>query len=422
MTLVTWMDRFAEWLTLRRIRTHALILALCLWGVCIIDYATPGIFDRAGNIKFQDFIQFHVAARLIALGRAGELYNPQVLTNAVREIAGPDSKVQLQYFYGPQVALPFLLITPLSFLHQAELWVAISLLIYFACIYALWRTCPALKRYPGLVALCAVAYPPVYHFFVRGHLSVVPLACFTAAFLALRARRQWLAGIALGLLFVKPPILVAIPLILIFAGAWRILTGLVISTGAQLAFAYFCFGTEVMRSYFHMLLQSARQPGTTELALSPIQMHSLRSFWGLLIPSSAWVWPFYLLTSFAVIGIAARIWNSASPLAIRFAGLVLASALVNPHLYIYDLLVLAPALLLLVDWSLANSGHDSASAIGGFVYLSFTLPLIGPVSRWTHLQLSVLAFAALLCVLAQLSPKPGRPSAQKLATAETAVV
>ena len=60
----------SAWLTPRRIRAQAIVLALCLWGVCAVDYATPGIFDRAGNIKFQDFIQFPISARLIAQGRA----------------------------------------------------------------------------------------------------------------------------------------------------------------------------------------------------------------------------------------------------------------------------------------------------------------------------------------------------------------
>lgn len=414
-------DAFAQWLTLRRIRAQAIALALCLWGVCAVDYATPGVFDRAGNIKFQDFLQFPVAAGLIAKGNANDLYTSQPLADALHSIAGPDTKVHLEYYYGPQVALPFLLISRLSFLHQAELWVAISLLIYIGCTYALWRTCPALQPYAELVALCAVAYPPVYHFFVRGHLSTVPLAFFTGAYLACRAQHHLLAGIALGLLFVKPQFLVAIPLILLLCKAWRILAGLVISVTAQLVFTYLYFGQAVMRSYFLMLLHSAKQPGTTELSLSLIQMHSLRSFWALLVPSSSAVWVLYLLSSFATIGIAARIWNCAPPLTIRFAGLVLASVLVNPHIYIYDLLALAPAFLLLADWGLRHPGHHSTSAIRVLSYLSFTLPLFGPIARWTHLQLSVLAFAALLCFLLQIS-RNAPTGIQKLASAETAVV
>ena len=35
----------------------------------------------------------------------------------------------------------------------------------------------------------------------------------------------------------------------------------------------------------------------------------------------------------------------------------MAAVLVNPHLFVYDLLVLAPVLLLLADWVVRNAGH-----------------------------------------------------------------
>jgi hypothetical protein len=409
----------ANWLNPRRIRAQAIILALCLWGVCAADYATPGLFDRGGNIKFQDFLQFPVSARLIAQGRAGELYNPQVLAEAVRALAGPDTKVRLQYFYGPQVALPFIPWLPFSFTVQGGLWVALSLVMYFGCVYLLWRTCAALGPYAAIVALCAIAYPPVFHFFVRGQISAVMLVCFSLAYLAFRARRDWLAGVALGFLILKPQFLVAVPFVLLLAKSWPAFAGLVLSAAGQLALTFAYFGQAVMRSYFGMLLHSAGQPGTTELSLSPIQMHSLRSFWALLIPSSPAVWVLYLLSSIATIAIATIVWRSSLPLALRFSSLVIAAVLVNPHLYIYDLLALAPALLLIADWAVSNSQRRDTPALKVLLYLSFTLPLLGPISRWTHLQLSVPAFAALLCSLWRVLSVSG---GQELATSESAVV
>jgi hypothetical protein len=141
-----------------------------------------------------------------------------------------------------------------------------------------------------------------------------------------------------------------------------------------------------------------------------------------LIPSPLIVWVLYLVSSLAVIGIAGLIWRSASPLSIRFSALLLASMLVNPHLYIYDLLALAPVFLLLADWILINSRHEAAPTMRALLYLSFILPIIGPISRWTHLQLSVLAFAALLCSLWAVARLPSASGAQKLATSESAVV
>ncbi|HEY6371340.1 MAG TPA: glycosyltransferase family 87 protein [Candidatus Sulfotelmatobacter sp.] len=414
----SWATSASSWLTRRRIRTHAIILALCLWGVCAVDYAKPGIFDRAGTIKFQDFIQFPIAARLIAQGRASELYDDQVLADGIRAIVGRETTVHLQYFYGPQVALPFIPLGRLSFLAQARIWVTLSLLMYFTCVYRLWKSCTGLRPYRALVFVCAIAYPPVFHFFVRGQLSAVVLVCFTAACLAFLAGRDWLAGIALGFLAFKPQFLVAIPLLLLLAQAWKVFAGLAISAGTQLAFAFIDFGPAVMRQYIRMLLHSASQPSTTELVSSPIQMHSLHTFWELLIPWPRGVWILYALSSITLIGMAAAVWKSSSPRALRFSALILASVLVNPHIYIYDLLALAPALLLLVDWALIHAKHPSAPALRVLLYFAIVLPLLGPLSRWNHIQISVPVFAALLCLLW----RDTRTLSHKLASNESAVV
>ena len=424
-----WTLLATNWLTPRRIRAQALVLAVCLWGVCAVDFATPGLFDRAGNIKFQDFLQFPIAAHLVTQGRAAELYNNHIVDDESRTIVGRETTIHLQYFYGPQVALLFVPLQRLSFLTAAEIWVTLSLLAYFGCVYLTWRSCRSLRPYPGLVAVCAAAYPPVFHFFVRGQISAAALLCFTAALIAFRAQRDWLAGIALGFLVFKPQFLVALPLVLLLSQAWKALAGLALSVVAQFVFTFLYFGRSVMLLYFSMLLHSASRPSTTELSLSPIQMHSLYSFWSLLIPWPPGAAALYILSAVFVIGIAAVVWKSSLPLPPRFSALILAAVLVNPHLYVYDLLVLAPALLLLFDWSVYRSvdlsvdcPHDrtsytSAPVLRDLLYLAFVLPLIGPLSRWTHLQLSVVVFAALLWILYRIATR-----GHKLASTESAIV
>jgi alpha-1,2-mannosyltransferase len=417
-----WLNAVAGWLTPRRIRAQAVVLAICLWGVCAVDYATPGLFDRAGNIKFQDFLQFPISASLIAHGRANELYNDRILADGIRAIVERDTNVYLQYFYGPQVALPFVPFSRFSFLTQAEIWVTFSLLMYFGCVYLLWKACPALRPFRGFVFLCSVAYPPLFHFFVRGQLSVAVLLCFTAACLAFLAGREWLAGIALGFLAFKPQFLVAIPLVLLLAQAWKVFIGLALSASAQLALTYICFGPVVMRSYFNMLLHSASRPVATELEFSPIQMHSLYSFWELLIPWPRGVWIFYFLSLLVVVAMATAIWKSSAPRAVCFSALILVAVLVNPHIYIYDLLALVPIFLLLADWILREPHTASSPAWRVLLYLAFVFPLVGPLSRWTHLQLSVLAFVVLLWMIWRHASNTATTAGHTLASHDSRVV
>jgi hypothetical protein len=400
-----WLATAASWLTPQRIRAHAILLALCLWGVCAVDFATPGLFDRALNIKFQDFLPFYVSAQLIDQGRATELYDQHLSADAMQQIV--HRPAGLTYLYGPQVALCFVPLAQLSFPTAARIWATLSLLIFFACTYLLWRACPTLHRYRATVFFSALAFPPLYHVFVRGQISALVLACFTAAFLAFRANHPWLAGVALGFLVFKPQFLVAIPFILLLSGAWRAFAGLALSALAQLTLARIYFGSTIMLTYFDTLLHSSRWISTAEPgSLAPIQMHSLRSFWTLLVP-----WPelsglLYILSSVVVIALATATWKSSHPLALRFSALVLAAVLVNPHLFVYDLLVLAPVVMLLANWALTHLDRAASLTLGLLLYLVFISPLLGPLSRWTHFQLSVPLFVALLWLLWKISITP----------------
>jgi len=393
-----WIASCARWLNPRRIRAQAIVLAICLWGGCAIDFSTAGLFDRAGNIKFQDFLPFYISARLTAQHRSAELYDPEARADEMRRIFGHPTRVSLANVYGPQIGLLFLPVSGLPFLEAAFIWTTLAFALYLICVYAIWRHLVHLRSQREIVLVAALAFPPVFHFFVRGQISPLILLCFTGAFLALRVDRAWLAGLALGCLIFKPPFLVAIPIILLLSSSWTILSGLIISAAAQVTIATLYFGSPVMRAYFDVFAHLSTWIGTAELSLAPIQMHSLRSFWTLLIPSPIAALVLYIASSVLVLAIAARIWKSQSSVALRFSALTFAAVLINPHLFVYDLLALVPALLVLTDWSL-ETGASHGAALRVCIYLTFVLPLLGPLSRWTHVQLSVIAFACTLGVL-----------------------
>ncbi len=408
---------FAKWLTPKRIRAQAVVLAVCLWGVFAVDFSTAGLYDRAGNIKFQDFLPFYISARLIAQHRTTELYDPNTRAHELQSILGQPTQVRLSNIYGPQVGLLFLPLVHLPFLAAARAWTMLSLVLYFVCIYSAWRNLRNLWAFRSLILIAALAFPPLFHLCARGQISALVLLCFTAALLALSKNRNLAAGVAFGCLIVKPQFLVAIPLLLLISASWRILAALVLSASAQLALAGFYFGSSVMHAYFEVLRHPSRWIDVAELSLAPIQMHSLRSFWSLLIPSHSAALALYLLSSAITLALAASVWRSGSALAIRFAALTFAAVLVNPHLFVYDLLVLAPALLVLVDWSL-NAEHSSSNpALHVLLYLALVLPLLGPLSRWTHVQLSVIDFVLILALLYHLNMR-----VRVLASSESLVV
>jgi len=89
-------------------------------------------------------------------------------------------------------------------------------------------------------------------------------------------------------------------------------------------------------------------------------------------------------------------WRSSISLSLRYPALLLATVLLAPHLTVYDLVILAPAFLLLSDRIVSQPDHPATRPFKLLLYLAFVLPLLGPLARWTHFQLSVPVMAALL--------------------------
>ena len=86
---------------------------------------------------------------------------------------------------------------------------------------------------------------------------------------------------------------------------------------------------------------------------------------------------------------------------LRFSVLLTASVLMAPHLGIYDLVVLAPVFLWVENWIAENTVHPNANILRVTLYFVFLSPLLAPLTRYSHLQLSVLAILALHFALAR---------------------
>ena len=302
--------------------------------------------------------------------------------------------------YPPQVSIFFAPFARLSYPCALILLLALSSLIYGLCVDSFWRVCPNLCNYRLTVLILALAFPAFWHLIAWGQTSALALACFALAFFALRAHREFLAGLALGCLIFKPQLGVAAAVIFLDTRRWKLITGALLSALAQLAAAWIYYGPDSLRVWILMLF---RVPSLLPL-LEPklYQTHCLRTFWTMLVP-----WPrldlaLYIVTALLTLALATRCWQSSLSLPLRYSALLLATVLVAPHLTVYDLVVLTPVFLLLSDWVVIQPDDSTTSRVKLLLYLAFALPLLGPLARWTHLQLTVPVMLAILYVVSQL--------------------
>jgi hypothetical protein len=382
------------WLTAKRIRIHGLLLAVCLWTIYAADMSAPGLLDRNGLVKGTDFLHFYTLGTLALQGRGDLLYDMRAQAELAWQLLpqAPDSLyVPL---YGPQVSLLFAPFAGLAYGWALTAWLSTNVLVFAFCCYAVWKTCPSLQVHGWTVLLLAIAFPGFFHLLAWGQTSGVALLCFTLAYLALLRDRKVLAGLAIGSLIFKPQLGLAAAVLFVFAREWKLIAGALAAGSVQLATAWMHYGSDVMRTYWHALTHVREVLPLLEPRL--YQTHSLRSFWLLLLPWPQVAFAFYVVSAFGVLALAVRCWRSGAVLEVRYAAMLLATVLVSPHLTVYDLVILAPAFLLLADWTLAH--RDSAQTVSLLLYSCYPLFLLGPLTRVTHLQLSVIAMTALLWI------------------------
>jgi hypothetical protein len=143
------------------------------------------------------------------------------------------------------------------------------------------------------------------------------------------------------------------------------------------------------------------------------QTYCLRTFWAMLLPIPGLAFILYVVSAAVLLGITIFLWRrSSTPLSVRFSALLLTTVLVAPHLTVYDLVILAPAFLLLSDWLISLPMKRVKGQIGAALYCVYLFPLLGPTARWTHVQLAVIAMCAVILLVwwqsRAISPQPSR--------------
>jgi alpha-1,2-mannosyltransferase len=386
-------DHSVYWLTPRRLSAHGTILALCLWSVYVWTIATPGLRDRNGNLKGTDFLHFYTLGSIARTHHAADLYDMNTQAALAMRRVPEAAGIRYLPLYPPQVSILFMPFAHFSYGCGLLLWWVWSAAVYAVCCFSIWRACPSLRDYAGIVVLLALAFPPFFHLIAWGQTTALALACFTLMFFLLRDRREFLAGLVLGCLIFKPQLGLAAVIVFVSTGAWRVAVGAALSALGQLCLGVSYYGLEALRQWMQVLRSLPTL--LTGLEPRPYQTHSLRTFWSMLVP-----WPeislgLYFLSAAIVLGLSAACWkySPSLPLPVRYSALLFASVLVSPHLTVYDLVILAPAFLLLADWLVAEPITPSTRRLGILIYLAYMLPLVGLFTRWTHVQLSVLVMA-----------------------------
>lgn len=337
--------RNATWVDLPRIRRASLIsLLIGVVAVIALIATSQHSLDVFGRPLGTDFSSFYTAGQLALDGRPAAAYQPD-----------EQSIVQLGLFEADQVPFYVWHYPPLFLVVAAGLatlpyavswfaWASVTLVSYLAVIRGLFRQ--------DTVLLAAIGFPAVLINFLHGQNGFVIAALFAGALLCLRSK-PLLAGVLIGLIAFKPQFGVLLPIALLAGGFYRTFTTATLTVLLTCAATVLLFGEHTWLAFF----ESTKD--TRELVLESggagwYKMQSLFSavrMWGGSVPIA------YIAQ--AVLGISVLLatiwmWRSKIDFELKAASLMVGALLVSPYVYDYDLVLLAPAALFLIRYSLRN--------------------------------------------------------------------
>lgn len=392
-----------------RIRWQLALLPAYVW----LAYGWTNLLVTLPRIvPLRDFAHFYVLGSIARARNAGALYDIDLMAAIVpRAIPGAPATV-FPPAYGPQVSLLFSAFTWLSYPTALYLWFVLTFLAYALCGYALWSVCPRLHDRPRTTGVLLVAAPALHFALGWSQISAIGLVCVTAAFLALRANRLFLAGLAIGLLAYKPQLGLAAAFVFLGAREWRIVLGAALGALGQLAVGAVYWGPSILVRNVEALRWYIAALDRVPVEPNKFHMHSWRSFFELIGLPYEIATLVYVVAALATSVVALGCWRARGPLVLRYSALILATILIDPHLYAYDLILLTPAFLLLWDWILAEPHRTMGDvfpwlplgrlrhrsfglAFQGLLYFCYFSPLFFPLAIVAGLQVSVLAFALL---------------------------
>src|SRR5205814_1466568 len=107
-------------------------------------------------------------------------------------------------------------------------WLVISMGLYVAGVLLILKTCPLLdQQHRWLVVLLAVSFEPfLFECWLGGQLSALAFFSYALAWYCWRQGNAGCCGLALGLCFYKPTLLILIIPLLLIGRLWKVLLGL----------------------------------------------------------------------------------------------------------------------------------------------------------------------------------------------------
>ncbi|HWM60785.1 MAG TPA: glycosyltransferase family 87 protein [Rhizomicrobium sp.] len=347
MKKIVLLLRSGDFLTRARMTLWAagLVLGYVLCGV-FLGLTAHGLNDYTGRPLGTDFSNVYAAGVAALHGDATAPFD--ILRQQQTEQAIFGAATQLYgWHYPPFFLLVAAALARLPYIPALILWQAATLMLYLGSVWLLLRksAAPFLSQ-DRLWPLLALGFTAVFVNVTHGQNGFLTAALFASG-LALLDERPVVAGVLFGLLCYKPQFAVVIPLVLAATGHWRTFGAAAATVLAAGGAVTMIFGAEIWPAF----MASAHFTRTVVLEQGNTGFYKMQSVF-----AGIRMWGGGVTLAYGAQAIAAvtvlyglvRIWRGNIAIGYKGAALCLAALLVTPYSMDYDLMLLAPAIVLLI--------------------------------------------------------------------------
>ena len=374
---------------------RAILLAMMV-GVTVISIVAIEKSNRVhkGSLRGAEFVHFYTLGHVASAGHISTLYDMAALHEAQVALVPESTNFLYPPVYPPQAAVLFVPVAGLSYGTALLAWSLLTIVGYALIVWSAWRPVAATLPSRSMLIAAAAVFPPFWMLVLYGQISILILATFWAGWMALERRRHFLAGVAFGLLAIKPQFGLPLAVVVLARRDWPMLGGAVASVAGQAAVCWLMLGTEAFRGFastFALTLNNVDLLETT-----PVYSQSLRTLTRLM-PNAIGI-PVWTGAAAIVLWYTARVGRSNAPIRVRLGTVILASVLVNPHVIIYDATVLALPLIWFGAYMQEAAAPQQATRFWKAVAWLYAA-LFAPTAAAIGIQFSVVLMVAVMVIV-----------------------
>ncbi len=290
-------------------------------------------------------------ADLYDVARQSQLQE-QLLAETGRNMSG----AVIKFFYPAAFGWVFLPLTAFPLLWAYVVWSLLGVGFLIGSIYLLRDQTAGPGPALSVLILAGMSFFPILECLLQGQSSLFFLFLLACFYVLSGGKRDFVAGLILGAMFLKPQLPILLLLVLFLQRKWRVVAGCLVSVLLLVLISVLTIGPTQLPGYLASAPQILEDPGIRVELMPNLRgtLHRVDSWLGLGMAGTTLWWASILLSLTCLLGFVPgwllRRDRSDSALPLMMAQSVLLGLLLTPHLFAYDLaLGVAPFLILLAE-------------------------------------------------------------------------